>query len=111
MIERIVPGDLFQLIAATAEKRPSGCGEEDVFESLLLPLQALEDSAVLAIDRQDADAIAASGIHNEAARYHKAFLVRQGQVDSTVKRGHCSLQPGGAYHGIQYDIAVCRINQ
>ena len=58
----------------------------------VMPVQALVDGVVLAVDRQDRDARRAGPVHHEAAGHHEHFLVGEGDGLAGVDGGEHGLE-------------------
>ncbi len=78
MRQRLLDRDGAHLFGRKAAERPTGGGQDEAAHLAgLLPAQALPDGAVLAIHRQDRDAVVARGLHDEVAGHHQRLLVGQ----------------------------------
>ena len=64
-------------------KGPSGCGEDEAMDFLLLVAQeGLKDGAVFAVDRQDLDMVLFGLLHQDLSRHDQRFLIGQGDRSS-----------------------------
>ena len=84
-----------ELTGLFSSKRATRSSKNQLFHSIsVLTLQALEQSAVLAVYRQDGRARFPGPPHHQLARHHQCLLVRQGDVLPRRQRRQRRCQTG-----------------
>ena len=86
-------------------ERPARGREQDAVEVLAaLPLEALEDGAVLAVDRQDAHAAPRRASGHQRPGHDQGFLVGQRDRFAGIDGRQRRAKPGAAHHGRKRDL-------
>ena len=108
MIERLLNGDVAQLLGRLAKKRTARSGEYDSFQNLFIghALQTLENRRVLAVYGKQPDAVFPHRVGDQIAACHKGFFVGKGDVLLCLRRSYSRLKPHHAYHGIENQIRL-----
>ena len=97
---------VFQLIGFHPEEGPARSREQDLGQGFgaLGVLQALEDGRVLAVHRQQLDAMLFHRLGDQVPAGDKALLVGQGQVVAALDGGQGGPQSGNAHHAVQHHV-------
>jgi hypothetical protein len=107
MAQRVFWPDCRQALSGGKSKRASGGGEHHpLHPGSRLSLQALEDGAMLAIDRYDFSTTCSRGFENERATANERFLVRQRYSFSSRQSSQSQFQTSGTDQSVQNDIHV-----
>ena len=107
MLERIRGGHVLELLGGAAAKRAAGCREDQPAHfSVAAAMQALVNRVVLAVDGQDGHALAAGGVHHQAAGHDQHFLVRQGDGLARLDRAQHGVEGGRTGRCTQHDVDV-----
>ena len=90
----------------------AGTGQDQAFHGRgLLPLEALEDGIVLAVDRKDTSAHLCCSSHHQLAGHHQDFLARNSQILVVFQGVKCRLEAGCANDGDQHEIRIRQSGQ
>ena len=96
-----------QLLAAQPAERPPRGGEHHPgHRGHVVPLQALEDRRVLAVDGDQLTATGAGSLHDQLAARHQRFLVGQSQSLARPEGGERGFQPHGSHDGVHHNVDV-----
>ena len=105
MAQCISLGDRLQLFHRAVAERTSRGGQENLLHGVvILAHQALEDSRVLAIDRQDRRVELVCQLTYQLASHHQRLLVGQGNRLVGLDSMDGGRKSGKAYHGGQYHV-------
>ena len=77
----------------------------------MLILQALEDGGMLAVHRQQLDAVFLYRVRYQVAAGHKAFLVGEGQIMSAFDCSQRGRQTGNTDYRVQYNVGAIHGSQ
>jgi len=89
------------------EKRPSGCSQnETANRSEILPLEALKDRAVLAVDGEKADTVVPDLFHYQLAGHDERLLVSKGDIFPRLDGPECWLEPGKPHQGTNDHVHI-----
>ena len=89
-----------------AERAAGGREQDAVHVAAVVADQALEDRAVLGVDRQQRDAARPRGRGHEAARHHQRLLVGERHGAPGLDGGHRRQQAGAADERRDHDVGV-----
>ena len=112
MCERLLDGDVLELVPGAAAERAAGRGQDERLDRLgLAALEALEERRVLAVDRQQQAAAAPVGGDGELAGGDEALLVRERERDAVLERPQRRLDAGEADDRVEHDVRLARLEQ
>ena len=102
-----------QLLGGHAEKRAAGGRQQDLLQRFgaVLILQALENSAVLAVHGQQVDAVLFDSIGHKMAARDKAFFVGQRQIVAALNRSQRGVEARNADNGVQHRARAVHTGQ
>ena len=89
-------------------ERPAGRGEHDRFDRVRgVPVEALEERRVLAVDRQQRASSPLPRRECEVAGGDEALLVREGERDSVLERPERRADACEADDGVEHEVGLC----
>ena len=108
MTQRVLLGLAPQLPGGHTKERPAGSGEQDLLQPFggMLILKTLEDGGVLAVHRQQMNAMLFDGVGDQVTAGDKAFLVGQGQVVAALNGSKGGRQARNAHHRVEHHIGA-----
>ena len=105
MRKRLLARHAAHFLELFPEERAARSREQDLRDRVSVRgLHTLKDSRMLGVDRQDAHAFFPRRLHDDAARAHERFLVRERDVLSGVDGGERRQQADHAYNGGHNDV-------
>ncbi len=94
-----------KVLALFSAERSAGAGEEDLVDAavVLIP-KALVDRGVLAVDRDDRDALVCCGLGDQVPCRDKGLLIRKGDRLARTDRSQRRLDADHADHRVDKDV-------
>src|SRR5512146_1929278 len=105
MCKRLLGGHLLELGSGATAERPARPGDHERVDLLRLALlEALEESRMLAVHRQDTAAAPLARCEGELPGGDEALLVRESEVDSALERPERRVDPREPDDGVEDDV-------
>ena len=108
MLERLLDGDIFQVIACSAEERSAGSSKNKAFDALLsgASLKRLEYCGMFAVDRENRHTLFFGAGRYKLAAGNKSLLVGEGNIIARLDSGKGRLETGYADNTIEHLIGI-----
>ena len=110
MGERVVDGDVGELVAGPTPERAAAGGEHDAAQlggiSAAVGAEALVDRAVLAVDRDQLGARGAPGPLHDRTGGDQRLLVGEREAAAGLERGERHGEPGEADDAVDHDVGL-----
>ena len=104
--------DVLELVSRAAAERAAGGSEDDRVDGVArASLEALEDGAVLGVDRQQQASSPLLRAQRELAGGDEALLVRERERDPALQRPQRGADAGEAHDGVEDDVRLGRLEQ
>ena len=111
--ERVLHGDVAELVAAAAAKRAARGGQDEGVRRTpeSRPSRHWNAARVLAVDGQQAAAAPTARGEREVAGRDEALLVGEREVDAVLERPQRRREPGEADDGVQHHVRLGALEQ
>ena len=108
MLERLIDGDIFQVIACSAEEWSAGSSQNKAFDALLsgASLKRLEYCGMFAVDRENRHTFFFGAGRYKLAAGNKSLLVGEGDIIARLDSGKGRLETGYADNTIEHLIGI-----
>ena len=108
MLERLLDGDIFQVIACSVEERTAGSSQNKTFDALFsgASLKRLEYCGMFAVDRENRHTLFFGAGCDKLAAGDKSLLVGEGNIIARLDSGKGRLETGYADNTVEHLIGI-----